>query len=174
MFTFDFEDLSGVPVAPRPPRGAAAAVQRRLLADPAALGTAALSTTHTPPDEGPRFYWGALFIEGAAAVEVVDAGGGRHLADTFLDTRGLGKGLAWVNGFMLGWYWPTQGPQMTLYVPGPVLHPGANDVLLLETQDAPALGHAIRVAFVDEPDFWGPGGKAAAHEAGRGAVGPRA
>ena len=34
---------------------------------------------------------------------------------------GWGKGLVWVNGFNLGWYWPLLGPQMTMYVPGPLL-----------------------------------------------------
>ena len=38
-------------------------------------------------------------------------------ADLFLDTRGWGKGYAWVNGFFLGRYW-RRGPQRTLFVPG--------------------------------------------------------
>lgn len=31
-------------------------------------------------------------------------------ADTFLDTRGWGKGVAWINGFNLGHYWPVRRP----------------------------------------------------------------
>ena len=26
--------------------------------------------------------------------------------------RGWGKGLAWINGHNLGWYWPSIGPQV--------------------------------------------------------------
>ncbi len=52
-------------------------------------------------------------------------------ADTFLALPGWTKGQAWVNGFHLGRYW-NRGPQHTLYVPGPVLRPGANELVLLE------------------------------------------
>lgn len=33
-------------------------------------------------------------------------------AHTFLDSRGWGHGIALVNGFNLGRYWPLQGPQV--------------------------------------------------------------
>ncbi|MBO0768380.1 MAG: beta-galactosidase [Solirubrobacterales bacterium] len=52
-------------------------------------------------------------------------------ADTYLDIRGWGKGYAWVNGFALGRYWNV-GPQLSLYVPGPVLKGGDNQLVLLE------------------------------------------
>ena len=45
---------------------------------------------------------------------------------------GWGKGLVWVNGFNLGWYWPLLGPQMTTYIPGPLLRVGDNEIVLLE------------------------------------------
>lgn len=35
-----------------------------------------------------------------------------HLPDTFVSVRGWGKGLAWINGHNLGWYWPSIGPQV--------------------------------------------------------------
>ena len=47
------------------------------------------------------------------------------------------QGVAWVNGFNLGWYWPDRGPQMTLFIPGPLLRPGDNEVLLLEMHRIP-------------------------------------
>ncbi len=50
-------------------------------------------------------------------------GGGEHPPDTFLAVPGFEKGLAWVNGFNLGWYWPLRGPQQRLYVPGTPPHP---------------------------------------------------
>lgn len=55
-----------------------------------------------------------------------------HPPDTFLDMTGWGKGLVWVNGFNLGWYSPLLGPQMAMYVPGPLLRAGQNDIVLLE------------------------------------------
>ncbi|TCC55347.1 beta-galactosidase [Kribbella pittospori] len=51
--------------------------------------------------------------------------------DHFLSTVAWGKGIAWVNGFNLGRYW-RRGPQETLYVPGPVLRPGRNELVVLE------------------------------------------
>ncbi|MFS0865809.1 beta-galactosidase family protein [Microbacterium sp. 179-B 1A2 NHS] len=73
-------------------------------------------------------------------------------ADLFLDTRGWGKGYAWVNGFFLGRYW-RRGPQRTLYVPGPVTRSGANEVVIVELEQVtdatarflarPDLGHEV-------------------------------
>ncbi|GAA3598056.1 glycoside hydrolase family 35 protein [Kribbella ginsengisoli] len=51
--------------------------------------------------------------------------------DHFLKTDAWGKGFAWVNGFCLGRYWH-RGPQHTLYVPGPLVHQGPNDLVVLE------------------------------------------
>uniref|UniRef100_A0A914ED15 Glycoside hydrolase 35 catalytic domain-containing protein n=1 Tax=Acrobeloides nanus TaxID=290746 RepID=A0A914ED15_9BILA len=36
------------------------------------------------------------------------------LQDTFFDSRGWGKGQLFVNGYNLGRYWPTAGPQVTI------------------------------------------------------------
>ena len=49
-----------------------------------------------------------------------------NLADTFVSVRGWGKGLLWVNGFNLGWYWASIGPQEAHYIPGPLLREGEN------------------------------------------------
>jgi len=54
--------------------------------------------------------------------------------DTFLDTTGWGKGVAFVNGHNLGRYWPLVGPQMTLYIPAPYLRTGENDLIILELE----------------------------------------
>ena len=56
--------------------------------------------------------------------------------DTFLDTRDLGKGVVWVNGHLLGRFWNI-GPQQTLYVPGPWLRKGTNEVVVFDLE-APA------------------------------------
>lgn len=59
--------------------------------------------------------------------------------DSFIDMSGWGKGYVWVNGFSLGRYW-NLGPQLSLYVPRPVVTAGANTVVVLELdrQSAPA------------------------------------
>jgi hypothetical protein len=36
------------------------------------------------------------------------------VADAYLSVRGWTMGLAWVNGFNLGWYWPARGPANTM------------------------------------------------------------
>jgi beta-galactosidase len=71
---------------------------------------------------GPAFYRGRFTLS--------------TTADTFLDTRGWGKGTVFVNGHHLGRFWAI-GPQQTLYVPGPWLRRGANDIVVF-TLDAPA------------------------------------
>ena len=69
-------------------------------------------------------------------------------ADLFLDTTGLAKGFAFVNGFHLGRYW-SAGPQRTLFVPAPVTKAGSNRLVILELEHAVA--RAAR--FVAEPDL---------------------
>ncbi len=69
--------------------------------------------------------------------------------DTFLDFNGWGKGCAFVNGFNIGRFWEI-GPQKRLYIPGPLLRQGENEIILFETEgkapgtiylkDAPDLG----------------------------------
>jgi beta-galactosidase len=52
-------------------------------------------------------------------------------ADTFLDTSAFSKGSVFLNGQPLGRVWSI-GPQKTLYVPGPWLHPGENEVIVFD------------------------------------------
>lgn len=54
-------------------------------------------------------------------------------ADTFLDFGGWGKGCAFVNGFNIGRFWEI-GPQKRLYIPGPLLKQGENEIILFETE----------------------------------------
>ncbi|MFJ5865295.1 beta-galactosidase family protein [Streptomyces parvus] len=67
---------------------------------------------------------GAFSVEGAAG-----------LGHAGLELPGWTRGFVWVNGFCLGRYW-SAGPQRILYVPGPVLREGANEVWVLELEDA--------------------------------------
>lgn len=66
---------------------------------------------------GPRYYRGEFTID--------------HPADTYLDTRGWGKGAIWVNGHALGRFWEI-GPQLSSFVPGAWLHAGRNDVVVFD------------------------------------------
>lgn len=54
-----------------------------------------------------------------------------HVADTFLDMSGWGKGIVFINGHNLGRYWSI-GPQQTLYVPGCWLNKGKNRIVIFE------------------------------------------
>lgn len=78
-------------------------------------------------------------------------------ADTFLrlDYGGWSKGVAFINGVNIGRYWPSIGPQVTLYVPGAYLNKDptkANQLVLFETQASPCdNGKTCTVDFVTEP-----------------------
>jgi beta-galactosidase len=51
--------------------------------------------------------------------------------DTFFDVSTWGKGLVWLNGHCLGRFWNI-GPTQTMYVPGPWLKKGLNEVVVLD------------------------------------------
>lgn len=53
--------------------------------------------------------------------------------DAALSLPGGTRGFVWVNGFCLGRYW-SAGPQESLFVPGPVLREGPNEVWVLELE----------------------------------------
>ncbi|MFC6062440.1 glycoside hydrolase family 35 protein [Streptomyces ochraceiscleroticus] len=62
----------------------------------------------------------------------VPAGG---VGDALLELPGWTRGFVWIGGFPLGRYW-SAGPQHALYVPGPCLREGPNEVLVLELEGA--------------------------------------
>ncbi|MFF8292171.1 beta-galactosidase family protein [Streptomyces sp. NPDC016309] len=68
-------------------------------------------------------------------VEVAGAG------DAALELPGWTRGFVWLNGFCLGRYWAV-GPQESLFVPGPVVREGANEVWVLELEGA---GTSVRL-----------------------------
>jgi beta-galactosidase len=68
--------------------------------------------------------------------------------DLFLDTRGWGHGLVWMNGHLLGRY-NRRGPSRTMYVPAPYLRAGDNELLVLETDTVPAMSWS----FLESPDL---------------------
>jgi beta-galactosidase len=81
----------------------------------------------------PAFYRGTLRITGDPT-------------DTFLSLDNFELGCAFINGVNLGRYWNV-GPQQTLYVPGPLLRTGENEVVIFE-----AVGCSQpEVSFESEP-----------------------
>jgi beta-galactosidase len=83
---------------------------------------------------GPAFFRGTFRVTAAE--------------DTFLALPGWTKGVCWINGFNLGRYWE-RGPQRTLYVPGPLLREGDNEVIVFELHRV----EGRMVAFRDRPDL---------------------
>lgn len=80
-----------------------------------------------------KFNWNDASVKGSPAFFK----GTFHLdkiGDAFLDVRGWGKGAAWINGHSLGKFWYI-GPQQTLYVPGPWLKEGENEIVIFEMED---------------------------------------
>ncbi|MCX6992658.1 MAG: beta-galactosidase [Kiritimatiellaeota bacterium] len=67
-----------------------------------------------------------------------------NVADTFLALPGWIKGVCFINGFNLGRYWEV-GPQMTLYLPAPLLRKGNNELIVLEL-------HGMQTAAVEFRD----------------------
>ncbi|NXC35220.1 BGAL galactosidase, partial [Campylorhamphus procurvoides] len=87
---------------------------------------------------GPAFYTGTFETPGIAW-------------DTFVKFPGWSKGQLWINGFNLGRYWTSRGPQQTLFVPGSVLHAGrSNNITVLELEGAPLTPLLL---FLDRPLF---------------------
>jgi len=71
------------------------------------------------------------------------------LHDTFVETEGFSKGNVFINGFNLGRYWNTAGPQKTLYLPGPLLKKGKNEIVVLELEGT----DSTAIQLVDKPDL---------------------
>ncbi len=67
--------------------------------------------------DSPKFFRGSFTLQ--------------KLGDTFLDLSKWTKGIVWVNGHNLGRYWSI-GPQRRLYVPGPWLKKGKNEVVIFD------------------------------------------
>ncbi|TQV98418.1 beta-calactosidase [Cordyceps javanica] len=80
-------------------------------------------------NDGPVFYTGTFDLPKGASSD--------PSGDTFLSVPEGVKGVLWVNGVNLGRYWKV-GPQQSLYVPGSILKP-KNDVVLLELEPQPGV-----------------------------------
>ncbi|VEN61728.1 unnamed protein product [Callosobruchus maculatus] len=96
--------------------------------------TKSLTGWHIPfKSTGPALYKTDIFIDDPR--------------DTYLDMRNWCKGIVIVNNFVLGRY-SRIGPQQTLYLPGPLLRKGWNEILVFEHYRA-----ADSISFIDSPMF---------------------
>ena len=86
------------------------------------------------PGKLPAFFRGTFEVDEAA--------------DTFLALEGWTKGVVFLNGFNLGRYWKI-GPTKTLYVPGPLLRQGENELIVFELEGA----EEPVVEFVDKANL---------------------
>ncbi|XP_035477997.1 beta-galactosidase-1-like protein 2 isoform X2 [Scophthalmus maximus] len=82
----------------------------------------------------PGFFQGKLYVNSSPK-------------DTFIKLPGWIKGVIFINGKNLGRYWSI-GPQQTLYVPGPWLHRGDNQVIVFEEQETDG-----KIQFASSPDY---------------------
>ncbi|XGW28001.1 hypothetical protein V3C99_008085 [Haemonchus contortus] len=73
--------------------------------------------------------------------------------DTSIDMSNWGKGVAWLNGFNLGRYWASAGPQKYLYVPAPLVTTGKNSLLFLELEklSSDCKGTQCSINLLDHP-----------------------
>lgn len=64
------------------------------------------------------------------------------------------KGVVFLNGNNIGRYWPSVGPQITLYVPALflILYPGVNSIIMLELEGVPK---NLSISLVDKPNLNG-------------------
>lgn len=58
------------------------------------------------------------------------------ITDTYFDVRDWKKGVVFINGFNVGRYF-SGGPQLTLYIPAPLLHVGVNTIIIFEHYSNP-------------------------------------
>ncbi|MBQ8658920.1 MAG: beta-galactosidase [Clostridia bacterium] len=83
----------------------------------------------------PTFFKGEFYVD--------------EVADTFLKTTGFEKGFVVINGFNIGRYFNSAGPQNTLYVPAPIVKQGKNEIIVFESDET----KQPIVEFVDKPEW---------------------
>ncbi|KAK2865902.1 hypothetical protein Q7C36_001958 [Tachysurus vachellii] len=94
--------------------------------------------SNTPPTyylSPPTFYRGTL--------EIPD-----HIPDlpqdTYIQFPDWSKGQVWINGVNVGRYWPSRGPQVTLFVPASLLSTESpNNITLLELESETGSGQTL-------------------------------
>ncbi|CAL8466181.1 g5717 [Coccomyxa elongata] len=124
-------------------------------------GNGVPSAVPSPAFVGPTFYRGYFSINASLA----NADG--VFPDTYLNIglSNWAKGVAFINGFNLGYYWPAIGPANTMYIPGPLLRACNNELVLLEVGNSMIADRAPTVVLTDQPDFHGPRTNGTSHAA---------
>jgi beta-galactosidase len=90
------------------------------------------STAEASENEtGPAFYQGHFDVP--------------NPGDAFLDLRGWGKGVVWINGRALGRFWNV-GPQQTLYLPAAWLKKSSNEIVMFTLG-----GRSLRIRGLSSP-----------------------
>ncbi|XP_053331955.1 beta-galactosidase-1-like protein 2 [Clarias gariepinus] len=82
----------------------------------------------------PAFLQGRLFVDG-------------YPSDTFVKLPSWSRGVIFVNSQNVGRYWQV-GPQQALYIPGPFLNSGINQVTVFEEEEAD-----FKLQFETSPDL---------------------
>ncbi|KAF8777674.1 Beta-galactosidase like protein [Argiope bruennichi] len=116
--------------------------------DPKSIQQIESSTEKTDSISTPSFYTGKFEIPNSTPI-----------LDTFLKVDGWHKGVAFLNQFNLGKYWPIVGPQITLYAPSTLFRNSStvNHITLLELENSPCdKENSCVVQFVDTPIVDGP------------------
>lgn len=72
-----------------------------------------------------------------------------EIGDTFLNTEGFGKGVAFINNFNLGRFWDI-GPTNYLYIPAPLIKPGLNEIIIFETEGK----YKESISLDDKPNYY--------------------
>ena len=76
------------------------------------------------------------------------AGGGRQGKETFIDLEGFGKGVVFVNGHHCGRFYEA-GPTLSLYIPGPFLKKGINQIIIFETEGC----YRDKIELIGQPKY---------------------
>ncbi|KAB5518257.1 hypothetical protein PHYPO_G00163650 [Pangasianodon hypophthalmus] len=72
--------------------------------------------------------------------------------DTYIQFPNWSKGQVWINGVNVGRYWPSRGPQVTLFVPASLLSTKSpNNITLLELEVCPCTRGQCVVEFTHTP-----------------------
>uniref|UniRef100_A0A8C1RF92 Beta-galactosidase n=1 Tax=Cyprinus carpio TaxID=7962 RepID=A0A8C1RF92_CYPCA len=117
------------------------AVHKGLLS--ASSGFISTSTSSPPALSPPAFYAGSFIIPNG----IPDLP-----QDTYIQFPNWRKGQVWINGFNVGRYWPSRGPQVTLFVPAHLLSTSVqNNITVLELEASPCSSGSCTVEFTDTP-----------------------
>lgn len=120
-------------------------VKEGLLWDTVSLQDSDSAHTAAPPTHlcPPTFYGGTLKIPD-------------HIPDlpqdTYIHFPDWSKGQVWINGVNVGRYWPSRGPQVTLFVPASLLSTTSpNNITVLELEACPCTRGQCVVEFTHTP-----------------------